>query len=287
MAETWTVLRLLQWTEEFFGRKGLESARLDAQRLLAQVLELDRVGLYLQFDRLLSAEELAAYRRLVERRAAREPLQYILGRTEFWSLELEVNPAVLIPRTDTEVLVEEALARGNKKGRILDIGTGSGALAVALARELPESRIEALDISAAALEVAKANARRHGLDDRIELRQEDLHRLSGGPYDLMVANPPYIPAGDLAGLMPEVRDHEPRQALDGGADGLDAYRSLAGQAANLLASGGWLLVEVGIGQAEAVAELFAGAGLQEVYSRPDYAGIPRVVGGKKAARSEA
>ena len=283
MAETWTVLKVLRWTADYFREKGIDGGRLDAEVLLADTLKLDRVGLYLQFDRPLSADELAAYRQRVARRAQREPLQYILGATEFWSLPLQVTPEVLIPRADTEVLVEEALKKVTGAAGILDVGTGSGAVAIALAHELPEARIEAVDISPAALALAEENARRIGVAERMRFRRADLYQLQGGPYDLVVANPPYIPEAEMAELMPEVRDHEPHLALRGGdADGLAAYRALAAAVPGLLVPDGWLLVEVGIGQAEAVRRLFAEAGLDDCYTRADYAGIPRVVGGRKS-----
>ncbi|WP_432822015.1 peptide chain release factor N(5)-glutamine methyltransferase [Trichloromonas sp.] len=282
MAETWTVLKILQWTAGYFKEKGIEGGRLDAEVLLANALGLDRVGLYLNFDRPLSADEQAVFRQQVSRRARREPVQYILGETEFWSLALRVSPDVLIPRADTEVLVEEALKKGAGACSLLDVGTGSGAIAVALASELPEARIEAVDLSSAALAVASDNARRHGVDGRIVFREADLYGLNGGPFDLILSNPPYIPTGDMADLMPEVRDFEPQLALRGGDDdGLAAYRSLAAASARLLHPGGWLLVEVGIGQADAVRRLFEQAGLSELYVRDDYAGVPRVVGGRK------
>ena len=283
MAETWTVLKVLRWTADYFREKGIESGRRDAEVLLADTLGLDRVGLYLHFDRPLSADELAAYRQRVARRAQREPLQYILGETEFWSLPLRVTPEVLIPRADTEVLVEEALKKATGAAGILDVGTGSGAIAIALAHELPAARVEAVDISPAALALAEENAQRNGVAERMHFRRADLYQLQGGTYDLVVANPPYIPATDMDELMPEVRDHEPHLALCGGdVDGLAAYRTLATAAASLLVPGGWLLVEVGIGQAEAVQRLFAEAGLDDCYLRGDYAGIPRVVGGRKS-----
>lgn len=283
MAETWTVLKVLRWTADYFREKGIDSGRLDAEVLLADTLEFDRVGLYLHFDRPLSAEELASYRQRVARRAQREPLQYIIGETEFWSLPLRVTPEVLIPRADTEVLVEEALKKISGPVTILDVGTGSGAIAIALAHELPDARVEAVDISPAALALAEGNARRHGLTGRMRFRQADLYQLEGGPYDLVVANPPYIPPADMAGLMPEVRDHEPHLALCGGAaDGLAAYRALATASAPLLVPGGWLLVEVGIGQAEAVRGFFVEAGLAEIFTVRDLAGIERVVGGRKS-----
>jgi release factor glutamine methyltransferase len=278
--ESWTVLKVLQWTAGYLRGKGIENGRLDAELLLAEVLQFDRVGLYLNYDRPLQADELAAYRQLVGRRSRREPLQYILGRAEFWSLTFKVGPAVLIPRPDTEVLVEEALRRVRADGTILDVGTGSGAVAVALASELPAARLVGIDVSDAALQVAAENARHNGVADQIDLQQIDLACLPAGPFDLIVANPPYIPTADLAGLMPEVRDHEPALALAGGDDGLNCYRLLAGQVATRLQSGGWLLVEVGIGQAAAVQEIFAAAGLLEGFCQNDLNGIPRVVGGR-------
>ncbi|MDT8440228.1 MAG: peptide chain release factor N(5)-glutamine methyltransferase [Desulfuromonadales bacterium] len=278
--ERWTVLRILKWTADYFGRSGIDSPRLDAELLLAAALDLDRVGLYLNYDRPLQESELDRYRAAVRRRIRQEPVAYILGRTEFWSLDLKVGPDVLIPRADTEVLVEEILAVTSRPHmRLLDIGTGSGAIALAVAHERPDWRVTAIDLSPAALAIARGNADNLGLAGQITFAVADLAALPAGPFDLLVSNPPYIPTGDWQTLMPDVRDHEPRLALDGGADGLTAYRLLAGQAPQLLAPGGWLLVEVGQGQAAAVAELFAAAGLDRVGVRDDYAGIARVVKG--------
>lgn len=279
MAQTWTVLKILQWTADYFHDKGIESSRRDAELLLGASLGLDRIGLYLHFDRPLEESELSAYRALVVRRAKREPLQYILGETEFWSLPFSVSPAVLIPRSDTEVLVEEALRLAGGH-RVLDVGTGSGAIAVALAHELADAQVVALDISPEALAVADSNARRNCVDDRITFLQGDLAHLPKGPFDLIVSNPPYIRTADVEGLMPEVRDFEPRQALVGGLDGLNPYRALATQACFCLVPGGWLLVEVGIDQASDVQQLFADAGLKDVFCRDDYGGVPRVVGAR-------
>ena len=281
MSEAWTVLRLLRWTADYFAGRSLDAPRLDAELLLADTLGLDRVGLYVNFERPLQTEELTAYRERIKRRAAREPLAYILGRTEFWSLPLKVTPAVLIPRPETELLVEQALPRLTGRSQVLDIGTGSGALAIALASERPELTITAIDVSPAALAVALENARCNGVVERIRFEQHDLADLPSGPYALVVANPPYIPSGELATLMPEVRDFEPWLALDGGADGLAAYRAITAQADRLLAPGGWLLVEVGAGQAAAVRDLLATAGLMELFAARDLADIERVVGGRQ------
>ena len=230
MTERWTVLKLLQWTADYFRDKGIESPRLDAELLLSATLEMDRVALYVNFERPLIADELARYREKVRRRADREPIQYILGETEFWSLPLSVNPFVLIPRADTEVLVEEALKRIDGCSNVLDVGTGSGAIAIALAHDQPELRVTALDCSAEALEVARGNARRNGVLEHVDCLAGDLNSLPLGPFDMIVSNPPYIPSRNWEQLMPEVRDHEPRLALDGGDDGLEAYRRIAVQA---------------------------------------------------------
>ena len=281
MTERWTVLKILQWTADYFAGKEIASARLEAELLLAATLDLDRVGLYVNFERPLDSSELAAFREQVQRRAKGEPVQYILGETEFWSLPFTVSPAVLIPRADTEVLVEEALSRIEGPVHLLDVGTGSGAIAVAMAHEKPEIQVTALDCSEEALQVARGNAERNGVAERVSCLAGDLAELPPGPFAMVVSNPPYIPTADCEQLMTEVRDHEPRLALDGGEDGLTAYRQLSSQSAEILLPGGWLLVEVGVGQAEDVVALFEAAGLAEITSRNDYAGIPRVVAGRK------
>lgn len=277
--EIWTVLKVLDWTKGYLAGKGVENARLEAEWMLCDVLGLDRVGLYLNFDRPLTDQELAAYREMVARRARREPLQYILRSQEFHGLDFEVTPAVLIPRHDTEVLVGEALKRYPTARRVLDIGTGSGCIAVALARHLPEADVAGVDRSAEALEVAARNADRNGVAVRF-LKGSLFTPVEGERFDLVVSNPPYIPTADLADLQPEVRDFEPSAALDGGADGLDFYRLMIPAAPPYLTPGGWLMVEVGISQAERVRELFAQAGFAEIFAAKDPAGIERVVGGR-------
>ncbi len=281
MAETWTVLKVLKWTAGYLDQAGVENGRLDGELMLSSALGLDRVGLYLNYDRPMDPEELGIFRELVKRRAKREPLQYILGRTEFWSLPMKVNPSVLIPRQDTEILVEESLKRIGAEARILDVGTGSGAIAIALAHERRDVRVVALDCSQEALQTARDNACLNGVDGRIDFQRGNLFELPEGEYDLIVSNPPYIPENEVPALMPEVRDHEPHGALAGGADGLDCYRALACQAEDRLTLGGWLLMEVGAGQAEQVVHLLEQAGLCETFVRDDYAGIPRVVGGRR------
>lgn len=277
--EIWTTLKVLNWTKGYLAEKGVENARLEAEWLLCSTLGLDRVGLYLNFDKPLTDAELAAYRSLVARRAKREPLQYILGSQEFCGLEFVVAPGVLIPRHDTEVLVEEALRRAAAGCRILDIGLGSGCIAVALAARLPEALVCGVENSPAALAVARENADRHGV--RLEIFAGSLFEpLAGERFDLIVSNPPYIPTGDIAGLAPEVRDFEPHTALDGGVDGLDFYRLFIPASVDHLATGGWLLVEVGINQAAAVRELFAQNGFSAIFAAQDPGGIDRVVGGQ-------
>ena len=281
MGKVWTVLEVLRWTSDHFEKKGIEAPRRDAELLIGAALSLDRVGVYVNFDRPLIPEELEGIRGLVARRAAREPLQYLLGETEFWSLPFRVTPAVLIPRPETEILVEEALKRSIPEAQILDLGTGSGILAVTLARELPAARLTAFDLSAEALAVAADNARRHGVAQRIEFVQRSFKEPFSGSFDLIVSNPPYVAVGELEQLMPEVRDHEPRLALAGGEDGLDAFRAILDTAPPALDKAGWLLLEVGMGQAQQVGAMLEAQGFEELFQRPDYAGIPRVVGGRK------
>jgi release factor glutamine methyltransferase len=279
-AETWTVLKVLDWTKGYLAEKGVENARLESEWLLCRALGLDRVGLYVNFDRPLTGAELALVRGMVARRARREPLQYILGTQEFVGLEFDVAPAALIPRRDTEVLVAEAIRRGGGARRVLDIGTGSGCIAVALARQLPDAELYGVERSPAALALAERNIEKH--DVRVTLFEGSLFEpFPGQRFDLIVSNPPYIPTGDLEGLQPEVRDFEPREALDGGADGLDFYRRIIPDAPDYLSPGGLLLFEVGLGQAEEVLALFGRTGrFGDLFTAKDPAGIDRVVGGK-------
>ncbi|MEA3363657.1 MAG: peptide chain release factor N(5)-glutamine methyltransferase [Thermodesulfobacteriota bacterium] len=280
MAETWTLLRLLRWMTDYFTEKGVDNPRLDAELLLAHVLKLDRVGLYLNYDRPLVAEELDIIRPLVKRRGQREPLQYLLESTEFWSLEFIVTSDVLIPRADTEILVEEALGKAEAEGQLLDVGTGSGAIVISLASELPNWQMAGLDISAPALAIAQKNLEKHQVTGRIQLLQGNLAELPAQQYDLIVSNPPYIAQKEWDELMPEVRCFEPQLALLAEKDGLDCYQKLAVQASKRLKSAGWLLVEIGYQQAEAVSEIFMAAGLVNLFMREDYSGQPRVVGGQ-------
>ncbi|HEY6007164.1 MAG TPA: peptide chain release factor N(5)-glutamine methyltransferase [Geobacteraceae bacterium] len=277
--EIWTIRRVLEWTKGYLAEKGVENARLEAEWLLAAATGHDRVGLYVNFDQPLTEAELAVCRGAVVRRARREPLQYILGSQEFCGLEFAVTPAVLIPRHDTEVLVEEARKRAAATARVLDIGVGSGCIAVALAKTLPQAEVWGVEQSTAALEVAEGNAARHGV--RLTLFEGSLFEPFGeARFDLILSNPPYIPTADLETLQPEVRDYEPRAALDGGMDGLDYYRRIVPAAPEHLETGGWLIVEVGLGQAEAVRGMLATAGFTDTFTSRDPGGIERVVGGR-------
>lgn len=280
-----TVLEFLGRAHEFLAARGVASARLDAEVLLASVLGIDRVGVYLRFDQPLAAREVDAYRELLRRRAAGAPVAYLTGTREFWSVPLAVTPDVLIPRPETELLVERVLAgRVDGEPRILDLGTGSGALAIALARELPAARVVAVDVSPAAAAVATANAARAGVAERVTVVVGSWTAPldAAARFDVIVSNPPYVPTAALAGLAPEVQA-EPALALDGGEDGLAAYRALVPQAAARLAPGGRLLLEVGEGQAETVAAIAVAAGLEGVAWHADLAGIARVVTASAAA----
>jgi release factor glutamine methyltransferase len=279
--QTWTILEVLRWTAGRFERQGVATARLDAELLATRAFSRTRVELYTCFDQPLGEEELAAYRGLVQRRTAGEPVAYILGRKEFWSLDLEVDPRVLIPRPDTETLVEQALEiLGTKASpaRVADVGTGSGALALAIKKERPADDVVAVDISEDALSVARSNGTRLGLDVRFVQGDLVAPLASLEPFDLVVSNPPYVQSADIATLAPEVRC-EPHLALDGGPDGLEVVRRLAQDARAVLAPAGALAMEIGADQAAAVRAILQGFGFTRVGGRRDLAGIERVVFG--------
>ena len=278
--ETWTVLKVLNWTKGYLAEKGVENARLEAEWLLCAALDVDRVGVYLNFDKPLSPAELASVRAMVTRRARREPLQYILGNQEFMGFEFEVSPSVLIPRYDTGILVEEAVKRCSGAKRILDIGVGSGCIAVALAGALSEAEVFGVEKSREALELAAKNAKRNGTAVRL-FEGSLFEPVKDLTFDLIVSNPPYIPSGDIAGLQPEVRDFEPVEALDGGLDGLDFYRTIIPIAPGYLNVAGWLMFEVGINQAPQVLRMFEDSACYgELFTARDTGGIERVVGGR-------
>jgi release factor glutamine methyltransferase len=271
----------LRWAVGFLAQSGSASPRLDAELLLAHVLGWERTQLYLRSEDLLAPAAARRFTELVRRRAAHEPVAYLLGRRAFYDLDLAVGPEVLIPRPETELLVEEALAWAKPLARplnIVDVGTGSGAIALALARHLPQARVWAVDLSLAALRVAAANARRYGLEERVLLLCGDLLAPLAGPFDLIAANLPYIAHDRLAALPPDVAAYEPPLALDGGVDGLALIRRLLDQAPARLARPGLVVLELDQGQGEAVTALARAHWPQaEVTVRRDYAGLERMV----------
>ena len=281
LAATRTIAAARQALAEKFRQAGIDSADADARLLIAHALGIDRAELMTNGERALSAEKTEEIDALAVRRLKREPVSRIFGQKEFWTLTLKVTPDVLVPRPETETLVEAGLdallALKLEKLRILDIGTGSGALLLALLHELPNAIGTGTDISTAALAVARVNAARNDLVGRCTFIACDITAGVQGPFDLIVSNPPYVARGDIATLKPEVRDYDPILALDGGADGLDGYRAIAGQARGLLAPGGRFIVELGAGQEPAVRALFTKAGLNVAAARDDLAGIPRAL----------
>lgn len=261
----WTAKGLLEVASDYLKEKGIDNPRLDAEVLLAHGLGLDRVGLYLDLDRPLTQKEVSGYRSLIKRRVLREPLQYITGVQEFWSLEFAVSPKALIPRPETELLVEQALARIRatevspiKGPNILELGTGCGAVAISLAKELAEAHLWATDISAGALELARLNAKRHGVSGRIQFRQGDLWEGLKGhdiTFDIILSNPPYVASEHYHELPPEVRNYEPRQALDGGEGGMHYIEKIINGAVAYLRQGGWLILEMAPDQTEEALRL--------------------------------
>jgi release factor glutamine methyltransferase len=321
----WTVKDVLLWTTSRFEERGLPTPRLDAEVLTAHALSLPRLQLYVQFDRPLLPDELAAIRESVKRRQAGESVAYVIGKKEFWGLDFAVDARVLVPRPDTETLIDEALERVGRAPRarvapraaearpaaaaeaadayptdaanaepaappppsarpaprIADVGTGSGAIAVTLAKERPDAVVFAVDVSPDALAVARANALRHAVTVTFLEGDLEVPLLPHAPFDLIAANLPYIPSRDLAGLPPAVRA-EPARALDGGADGLALVRRLVAAAPALLARGGALVLEIGAGQAPETARLCGAAGLADVRVRRDLGAIERVVSAVRA-----
>jgi release factor glutamine methyltransferase len=281
--ENWTTRRLLNWTAEYLERKDVDSPRLSAELLLAHVLETERIKLFMDLDRPASPLERSAFRDLVERATAHEPVQYLTGEAHFFSLAFEVNADVLIPRPSTETLVEHVLQHarrtpGFKEPVVADIGTGSGCIAIAIAKHLPGSHVIAIDVSAAALEVAKRNAERHGVADRIEFRHGDLLEPMNEAVEYLCSNPPYIPDNEWEAVAPNVKDHEPTGALRGGADGLDVIRPLLAAAVSTMASPAQLVVEIAASQKHAAIDLANQTpGLSDARVLADAEGHPRVL----------
>ncbi len=283
--QLYTIKDLLTLTTGYFSEIGIESPRLDAEVLLAHILGVDRIDLYVNYDRPLNKSEVDAYRRAVAERGRRRPVAYITGKREFMSLSFHVGEGVLIPRPETEILVEavsERLkARGIAQPYILDLGTGSGCIAVTLAKEFPMGKVWAIDISPDALKVAKTNSIEHGVSDRITFLQGDLFVPLASlhekiTFDVLISNPPYIPSRDLVALAPEIREYEPQVALDGGESGLVYYERILMEGPGYLKPGGIMGLEVGAGQGQALHDK-AMVFFKEVEMIRDYSGIERVL----------
>lgn len=281
---TWTILELVRWTTDYFGSHHLESPRAEAEILLAHTLGARRIDLYLNHDQPLDKDERQRFKTAIKRRLSGEPAAYITGTREFWSLELDVGPEVLIPRPETECLVEAVLPFWGKQPhssrRMLDLGTGSGAIVIALVHEQPEGGYLAMDRSIRAIQLARHNARKHRVDDRIAWYCGNWFaplNPAQAPFDLIVSNPPYIPSGEIDGLQPEVRDYEPRLALDGSSDGVACLRAIIESAYRYLRPGGMLALEMGYDQARAVTEIANRAGQYDCLRIvKDYSGLDRV-----------
>lgn len=278
--EIWTVGRLLNWTTDWLTAKGSDAPRLEAEVLLAHVRGCPRIALYTAFDTPVAEAERGRFRELVKRRGEGEPVAYLVGSREFFSLPFRVTPAVLVPRPETEGLIVRVLdlCRPQAAPKIIDVGTGSGAIAVTLAKHLPKATLTATDISPEALAVARDNAARHGVADRIEFLECDLldHPRAVGPWDVIVSNPPYVREDEFESLPRDVRLHEPKGALVSGPSGVEVIERLAAVAAERLVSGGWLVCEIGPAAA-AEAVLAQQAGLMAGPTIADLAGLPRIV----------
>jgi release factor glutamine methyltransferase len=292
MPEAWTVRRILEWTTGFFTRKSIDSPRLSAELLLAHVLGVPRIRLYTDYERVLKDEQLAAMRALVQRAAEEEPIAYLTGKAHFFNLEFEVNRDVLIPRPDTETLVENVLqlARnqaGFEAPRVLDLCTGSGCIAAAIAQGLKAATVVAVDLSAPAVALARRNVERLGLSDRVAVEQGDLFEplaklVDLRPFDLVVANPPYIPTAQLETLDRSVRDYEPVQALDGGLDGLVLHRRILHDAPARLVPGGRVFLEIAFDQGELATQVASQyPQFEDARLLKDYGGRDRVLTARK------
>lgn len=292
-AATWTVKRLLEWTGGYFGARGLDAPRLAAELLLSHVLGVPRIRLYTDYDKPVVEPALTQFRELVKRAGQHEPIGYLTGRAHFFSLELSVGPGVLIPRPETETLVENVLqfvrhATGFASPRVLDLCTGSGCIAAAIAQQLPSAVVVAVEQSEQAIAYARKNFEALGLADRITLLEGDLYQPLKGqpdprPFDLIVANPPYIASAVIPTLDANVRDYEPMEALDGGADGLDPHRRILADAPAHLTDNGHLFLEIAYDQGEQALVLAQSTpGLAEPRILKDFGGRDRVLTARKA-----
>ncbi len=284
-----TILPAVRWAEDVLRKGRIDEARLTAELLMCHLLGCGRIGLYVEFEKMMTGTEVDLFVGLIRRRLTHEPLQFITGRANFMGLDLTVDRRVLIPRQETEVLAEEMLgycrSRGTSPVRVLDVGVGSGNIAVAIARYHPQAAVVGVDVSADALDVARTNAREHGLEGRISLVRADILRdelpFHTDSFDAIVSNPPYIPSADMPGLDPEVRLFEPELATTDGGDGLSFFRRLGELAGVLLVEGGILMVETAYNQARAVERIFQGCSLRATGVVRDLSGIERVVSARR------
>lgn len=282
-ARRWTIRELLSTSSEYLKQKGIESPRLNAELLLSKTLNVSRLRLYLDLERPITSEELSQFRSLIRRRTKREPIQYILGTAGFYNLELKVGPGVLIPRPETELLVETILKEINSQGlgpepiRCLDVGTGSGCIAISVLKECPNTHFVATDISQEALNCARENSMTFGLENRIDLRQGSLFEpiMEGERFHIIASNPPYVREDEWEGLQPEIRSYEPKEALLAGPDGLRVIRALILKSIDYLETGGFLILELAPSQAQEVASLMQKRGYQNVRLLRDLSGALR------------
>jgi len=282
--EIWTLLKLLKWTTRYFEEKSIENPRLNVENLLCKTLDLSRVDLYLNYERILSSSELSDFKAMIKRRVNGEPLQYILGETSFYGLPIKLNPAVLIPRPETELLVENIIdTMKSAKGEVIaDIGTGSGCIAIALAKNLPEAKIIATDVSIDALAIAQENAELNCVSDQIEFINQDINTAllpNGFSPRCIVSNPPYVSIEEYAKLQKEIVEYEPKAAVTDNKDGMFFYRQILKMAPACLEKGpgpGYLFLELGYGRAAAVVEEAEQRGYTEIEILPDYAKIERI-----------
>lgn len=282
---TWTIKSLLDWTTEYFSKYGIEWPHLEAEILLAHVMKVPRINLYIKFADNVGDDILADFKKLIIRRSKREPLAYITGFQPFMGLDFIITPDVLVPRPETEILIQTILDIVNPKSqlpksqqyKIFDIGTGSGAIAISLAKYIDQSTVVGIDISEKAVEIAKQNAQKHGMSDRCNFVVGDLFGGVNEKFDIIVSNPPYIPTSEIEKLQPEISKYEPRSALDGGEDGLDYYRKISASAKNYINDDGKLIFEIGFGQADNVKDIISQNGFELLKAIKDYSGIERVI----------
>lgn len=282
--ETWTIKKLLDWTTEYFKKYSIEWPHLEAEILLAHTLKLKRIELYIHFERVLIPEELSKFKGFILRRSKHEPIAYITGIQPFMSLDFKVNTSVLIPRPETEKLVEVTidLVKEFDKSKILDIGTGCGNIAITLAKYIPESTVLGIDSSEEAIEIANENAKVHKVEERCHFMRGDLYPQDDKKFNLIVSNPPYIPTAQIDTLAKDIKDYEPRTALDGGKDGLDCIRAVIDGPGNKLESKGHIAIEIGINQYAEVAKMIENNGnFEKPKVIKDHSGIERVVIAKK------